>query len=57
MKETKKAKWGGPRPNSGRPQNNRKHSITVRLSDEAFDKLQMISNKTKFIDELIKKSL
>ena len=48
---------GGPRPNSGRPTNDRNFALHVRISKEANDKLQTVSNKSEFIDTLIKKAL
>ena len=48
---------GGPRPNSGRPTNDRNFALHVRISQEANDKLQTVSNKSEFIDKLIKETL
>ena len=50
-------KLGGYRPNAGRPKTGRKHAITLRVSDIAFDKLSSVQNKSKCIDELIKRYL
>lgn len=49
-----KKKWGGVRPNSGRPATDRKYSLMVRISKEAHDKMADIRNKSEFIDSLIK---
>ena len=48
---------GGYRPNSGRPTNDRNFALHVRISKEANDKLQTVSNKSEFIDKLIKETL
>ena len=46
---------GGYRPNSGRPATDRNVMLSVRISQEAMDKLNAItSNKAAFIDQLIK---
>ena len=46
---------GGRRPNSGRPSNDRNIPVLVRLSQEAVDKLnRMTNNKSWFIDKIIK---
>lgn len=48
-------KRGGVRPNSGRPANNRNVQVLVRISQEAADKLNRITNnKSEFIENLIK---
>lgn len=48
-------KHGGRRPGSGRPANDRKIMVGVRLSQEAVNKLnRLTSNKSEFIDNLIK---
>lgn len=52
-----KKQHGGPRPNSGRPTNDRNFALHVRISKEAYDKLQTVSNKSEFIDKLIKETL
>ncbi len=52
MEQTKKR--GGHRPGSGRPTNNRKVMLGVRLSQEAADKLnQLTKNKAAYIEKLI----
>lgn len=48
---------GGRRPGSGRPANDRNVPVMVRISQEAADKLATVSNKSEFIDTLIKKTL
>lgn len=46
---------GGRRAGAGRPANNRNILIGVRLSREAFDKLERLTtNKTEYIENLIK---
>lgn len=53
MSETKR---GGVRAGSGRPANDRSIPLTVRITQEAADKLNRItSNKSEYIDTLIKK--
>ena len=47
---------GGPRPNSGRPTNDRNFALHVRITKEAADILNAQPNKSEFIDNLIKKS-
>ena len=49
-----KSKRGGSRPNSGRPANDRKFSLNVRISKEANDIVCAQHNKSEFIDNLIK---
>jgi len=52
MEETKR---GGVRPNSGRPETDRKCAVTIRISQEANDKLnRLTNNKSQYIDQLIK---
>lgn len=41
--------WGTGRPSTGRT-----HPITVRLSDYSFGFLTQVSNKSAYIDHLIK---
>lgn len=48
---------GGYRPGSGRPETDRKFAVTVRISQEAAEKLNTIKNKSEFIDKLIKETL
>jgi hypothetical protein len=50
-------KRGGVRPGSGRPANDRNVQLLVRITQEASDKLKQVSNKSEFIDNLIKKAL
>lgn len=54
--EEKKERRGGYRPNAGRPATDRNVMLSVRISQEAMDKLNRItSNKAEFIDTLIKR--
>ena len=48
---------GGRRAGSGRPANDRNVQLLVRITQEASDKLKQVSNKSEFIDNLIKKAL
>ena len=41
--------WGTGRPSTGRT-----HPVTVRLSDEAFEALGKIKNKSLYVDSLIR---
>ena len=51
MEESKR---GGYRPNAGRPTNNRSVMVSVRISQEAADKLNKLTkNKSEFINNLI----
>lgn len=52
-----KKQRGGARPGSGRPATDRKYPLMVRISQEAADKLESISNKSEFIDQLIREHL
>ena len=46
---------GGQRTGAGRPANDRSIPVLVRLSQEAVDKLnRMTNNKSWFIDKIIK---
>ena len=47
----------GHRENAGRPSVNRDMSLTVRISQEASQKLKTVDNKSNFIDAIILKSL
>ena len=48
-------KRGGYRPNAGRPATDRKIPLSVRISQEAMEKLETLTdNKSQYIDELIK---
>ena len=49
-----KKQRGGRRPGSGRPSNDRKVMLCVRITQEAADILNEQKNKSEFIDELIK---
>ena len=48
---------GGPRPNSGRPTNDRNFALHVRISKEANDEINAVGNKSEVIDKLIKQHL
>lgn len=48
---------GGHRENAGRPSVNRDVALTVRISQEASEKLQTVDNKSAFIDTIIRKTL
>ena len=51
-----KKQRGGRRSNAGRPANDRSITLSVRITQEAFDKLNRLTrNKSEFIDSLIKK--
>lgn len=52
-----KKQHGGRRSNAGRPANDRSFMVGVRITKEAYDKLQTVSNKSEFIDKLIKETL
>lgn len=41
--------WGTGRPSTGRT-----HPVTIRLSDYAYAMLTQVSNKSKYIDNLIR---
>lgn len=46
---------GGQRTGAGRPANNRNIMVGVRLSQEAVDKLnRLTNNKSEYIENLIK---
>lgn len=50
-----KKQHGGRRPGSGRPANDRNIMVGVRLSQEAVDKLnRLTNNKSEYIENLIK---
>ena len=56
--ETKKGKWGGYRPGSGRKKSSLLQiPLNLRVSQEAFDLMQGVEAKSEFIDSLIKKEL
>ena len=52
-----KKQHGGRRSGAGRPAGERNLMLSVRISQEAFDKIAGVSNKSEFIDNLIKKEL
>ena len=55
MKIKEKSTWGGSR-GGGRPRNDRSVSLSVRITQEAMDKLNTLTkNKSEYIDELIMK--
>lgn len=46
---------GGRRSGAGRPANDRSKMLSVRITNEAFDKLNRLTkNKAEYIDTLIK---
>lgn len=49
----KKSNRGGRREGAGRPSTNRHKAVTIRLSLEAWDKLQRFKNKSRYIENLI----
>ena len=54
MEEIKKSKRGGDR-GGRRPETDRKVPLTVRISQEAKDKLDTVKNKSEWLDTAIKK--
>ena len=54
MEEIKKSKRGGDR-GGRRPETDRKVPLTVRISQEAKDKLDTVKNKSEWIDMAVKK--
>lgn len=51
----KKKQHGGRRSGAGRPSNDRNIMVGVRLSQEAVDKLnRLTNNKSEYIENLIK---
>lgn len=48
-----KNKRGGKREGAGRKPGTRKHAVTVRISDAAWERLQQHTNKSRYIDNLI----
>ena len=53
--EQQKQQHGGRRAGSGRPANDRNIMVGVRLSQEAVDKLnRLTNNKSEYIENLIK---
>lgn len=52
-----KKQHGGYRPGAGRPSTDRSHAVTIRISEEAFQKLKAQKNKSEVLDQLIKEYL
>jgi hypothetical protein len=52
----KNPNWGGYR-GGGRPATDRNVAVTVRISQEAADKLKTVKNKSEFLDRLIKENI
>ena len=57
MSMEEKKQRGGRRPGSGRPQNDRKVMLCVRITPEAAAIINEQKNKSEFIDKLIKSSV
>jgi len=57
MSMEEKKQRGGRRPGSGRPSNDRKVMLCVRITQEAADIINEQKNKSEFIDNLIKSSI
>lgn len=53
----KKSKRGGARPGSGRKVTPYKIPLSVKITQEAADKMATIEKKSEFIDKLIKENL
>ena len=53
--EVKKNGRGGARPGSGRKALGKK-AVTLKLSPESIEKLAQVTNKSEFVDGLIKKA-
>lgn len=49
----KKSNRGGRREGAGRPSTNRHKAVTIRLSLEAWIRLQRFKNKSRYIENLI----
>lgn len=49
----KKSNRGGRREGAGRPSTNRHKAVTIRLSLQAWYKLQKFRNKSRYIENLI----
>ena len=48
-------KRGGYRPKAGRPANDRSVTLSVRITQEAMEKLNRLTrNKSEYIDQLIR---
>lgn len=55
MEAPKKNTWGGSR-GGGRPKNDRSINLSVRITQQAMDKLNTLTkNKSQYIDDLIMK--
>jgi hypothetical protein len=54
--EIKKQGRGGDR-GGRRPETDRKFVVTMRISKEAKEKFDQVSNKSKWLDDVIKKLL
>ena len=48
-----KSNRGGRRAGAGRPSTNRHKAVTIRLSLDAWSKLQLFKNKSRYIENLI----
>jgi len=55
--EYEDTKHGGYRIGGGRPATDRNVAVTVRISQEAADKLKTVKNKSEFIDRIIKENV
>lgn len=51
----KKENRGGARVGSGRPREDRKCMLSVRISLEASEMIKTMKNKSEYVDELIKR--
>lgn len=49
----KKSNRGGKREGAGRPRGTRNKVVTVRVSPEAYSKLERFGNKSRYINNLI----
>lgn len=54
MEEKKKSNRGGRREGSGRPAGERSKVVCIRLSPAAVEILNAQTNKSEFVDNLIK---
>lgn len=54
MEEKKKSNRGGRREGSGRPAGERSKVVCIRLSPAAVEILNTQTNKSEFVDNLIK---
>jgi hypothetical protein len=55
--EQEKKQHGGYRHGAGRPATDRSHAVTLRISEEALQKLNNCNNKSEAVDRLIKEHL